>query len=193
MIQAASTLSDPLKLCALHAANGDPYTVGELCSERCTLLLFVRHFGCIGCSENIGLLAPRFQELSDLGVRVVIIGVGAPNFIEGFQERHNLLFGPAEIFVDESLATHQAAELTYGRWAGLGPRAWVEMGRAFVSGHVSGAVQGDIQQHAGALLVDAQGVVQLYHRNRSIGDHVSGSQLVEVALAMWLRANPDLV
>jgi hypothetical protein len=124
---------------------------------------------------------------------VVIIGVGAPNFIEGFQERHNLLFGPAEIFVDESLNTHRSAGLTYGRWAGLGPRARFEMVRAFVNGHVSGRVQGDIQQHAGALLVDVQGVVQLYHRNRSLGDHVSGSRLVETALSMWLRANPDLV
>ena len=103
-IQTASSLSDTLKECTVHSAIGDQTTVGELCSERCTLLLFVRHFGCIGCSENIGLLAPRFQELSGLGVRVVIIGVGAPSFIEGFQERHNLLFSPAEIFVDESLA-----------------------------------------------------------------------------------------
>ena len=186
-------LPEALLTSTVQDSEGRGQTIAELCRERSALLLFVRHFGCIGCSENIGLLAPRFEELANLGVRVSIIGCGAAHLIEGFKARHNLLFSPAEIFVDESLATHRAADLEYGRWGGFGPRALYEMGRAFVRGYTAGGIQGDIQQHAGAILVDARGMVQLYHRNRSLGDHVPGSRLVQVALSMCLSAHPDLV
>ena len=49
-----------------------------------------------------------------------------------------------------------------------------------------------MQQHAGAVVLESQGMVQSYHRNQSTEDHVSGTQIVEVALSMWLRVNPDL-
>ena len=156
-IQVSKTLSETLRRCTVMDPDGGGHTVESLLAGRASLLLFIRHFGCIGCSENISLMAPRFTELNDLGVRTLIIGCGAPMFIEGFKERHHLLFSPAEIYSDESLASHQAAGLMYSAWGGFRPKAFYEMARAFVSGNVSGDIQGDIKQQAGAIFVDEAG------------------------------------
>ena len=179
--------------CEVERATGETVRVGEIVGGRATLLLFVRHFGCIGCSENIGTIAPRFRELDSLGVRVAIIGCGAARYIEGFTERYRLIGEPVEVFTDESLATQQSAQLNYGSWGGFGPRALYEMARAFVGGHVAGPVDGDTKQQAGAIFVDAEGIVRLYHRAESLGDHVDSLRLVESAIAVCVDANPELV
>lgn len=191
-IQVSNTLPETLTRCTVMDPEGGRHTIESLVGGRAALLLFIRHFGCIGCSENISLMAPRFAELSELGVRTLIIGCGAPVFIEGFKERHRLLFSPAEVYSDESLASHQAAGLMYSAWGGFRPRALYEMARAFVAGNVSGEIQGDIKQQAGAIFVDQAGLVRLYHRNESLGDHVDPSRVVEAAMASWVAANPDV-
>jgi peroxiredoxin len=190
-IHPLAPLPNALKECLVTDAQAGSHKIGDLLEDRATLLLFVRHFGCIGCSENIGLMAPRFNELQELGVRILIIGCGAPNFIEGFMERHQLLFGPAEVFSDESLSSHQAADLLYSLWGGFRPRALYEMTRAFVAGNVSTGNQGDIKQQAGAILVDSKGMVRLYHQNESLGDHVDPSKVVESAMTALISSNPE--
>jgi len=188
-----SPLPDALLHCEVIDGEGQSVTIENVVKSRSTLLLFVRHFGCIGCSENIAHVSPRFQELHDLGVRNVIIGCGAPNFIQGFKERNRLFGQPVEVFTDPSLTAHGAAALRYGSWGGFGPRALFEMARAFVSGHVSGPIEGDTKQQAGAIFLDAEGQVQLFHRAESLGDHVNTIQLVETAMAMRVLAHPELV
>lgn len=192
-ITVSNSIPPALAECDVEDSEGTTTSIGSLAAEQATLLVFVRHFGCIGCSENMGLLAPRFTELSDLGVRVVVVGCGPTLFIDGFKERHNLLFSPAEVYTDPSLASHRAAGLMYGLSGGFKPKALIEMGRAFINGHVSSGNQGDIKQQAGAVFIDQNGLVQLYHRNDSLGDHVSGQAIVDAALASWLQQNPEVV
>lgn len=192
-VEMQSPLPEAMLGCAVIDAAGGQLTLRELIEGRAALLVFVRHFGCIGCSENIGLLSPRFAELSDLGMRIVVIGCGPALFIDGFRERHRLLHGPAEVYTDPTLAIQRAAGLAYGLWGGFRPRAVYEQARAFVNGHVFRSPEGDIRQQAGAVIVDMSGVVRLSHRSESLGDHVRGQQIVDVALAIWLEQNPDVV
>ena len=173
--------------------DGRTHSIGELISDRPSVLLFVRHFGCIGCSENVGLLAPRFGELDRLNVQVIMVGCGPAMFIDGFRERHHLLHSNAQVFTAPTLSSHDAAGLRYGLMGGFGPKALWEMGRAFVNGHVSQGNQGDIRQHAGAVVVDGEGAVHLYHRNNTLGDHADGQAIVDAALAIWLKAHPEIV
>ena len=142
VIKLNESLPEKLRACAVIADDGQTKTLGELVAGQAALILFVRHFGCIGCSENINLLAPRFKEIDKLDARILIIGCGAPMFIQGFKERHQLLFSPAEVYSDESLASHKAAGLMYSIWGGFRPRALFEMGRAFVNGNVSNGTEG---------------------------------------------------
>ena len=191
--ESSELISETLANCVLSDANANNHRIGDLIEGQAALLLFIRHFGCIGCSENIASMSPRFSELDRLEVRTLVIGCGASNFIEGFIERHNLIESPAEFYSDATLASHKAAGLMYGLWGGFRPRALVEMGRAYVNGHVSGEHQGDIKQHAGAMFVDHQGRVKLHHRNKSLGDHVDPARVVDVALVEYALRNPELV
>ncbi len=192
-IERESYLPNALLESSIKQSSGEPVSVSEIMATKPTLLLFVRHFGCIGCTENIARLSPRFSELSDLGVRIAIIGCGAPMFIEGFKERNHLIGLPVEVFTDESLAVHKLADLKYDRWGAFRLRTRIEMIRAFVSGHVSGPIEGDIHQQAGAIFVDGSGVIRFYHRAESLGDHVDDIRLFDAALAACVNSHPELV
>lgn len=170
----------------IESSDERKVVVGDLWLERPCLFLFLRHFGCIGCAENVRQVAPRLPELQRMQTRTVFIGCGAPFFIEPFRERHNLLHAPVELYSDLSLETYRAVGLAYGLWGGFRPRSLLEMGKAFVAGNQQGEVQGDLRQHAGAMLVDTDGVVRFYHRNESVGDHVSVPAMVRAVTALWL-------
>ena len=113
-------------------------------------------------------------------------------FIQGFLERHHLLFSPVQVLTDESLNSQKAAGLMYSSWGGFRPRALYEMVRAYVAGNVAGDKQGDIKQQAGAIFVDAAGTVKLYHRNDSLGDHVEPSAIVNAAMVSWVEQHSEV-
>ena len=123
------SLPPSLRTCEVTTSDGRTQTIESMVVERATVLLFVRHFGCIGCSENVGQLSPRFQELADLDTQVILIGCSPATYIEGFRERHNLLHSPALVCTDPSLESHRAAGFRYGLMADSVQRRcgkWVE-------------------------------------------------------------------
>jgi peroxiredoxin len=190
--QLDSPLSNDILQCSVQTSQGDEVILGEVISEKAALIVFIRHFGCIGCSENITLLAQRFDELTRLNIKIMVIGCGPYQFIESFKERHNLLHSEAVFLTDKTLNVQKNVGLKYSLWSGFKPKALFEMGRAYVNGHVSDVIQGDIKQQAGAIFVDASGRVKLFHRSQSLGDHVNTQQIMNVALSSWVATNDGL-
>jgi peroxiredoxin len=174
-------------------AAGARVVLGGFWQGNACVVIFLRHFGCVGCSEQVTELAPRLDELGRLGVRVVLVGNGAPAQRDGFVERHALAGAAADVVTDEALAAYRAAGLLRSLFATLGPRSLWESARAMGRGHPHRAVQGDPTQQGGALVVDRRGVVVFYKRNRSIGDHAPASDLVEAALRVAIERQPLLV
>ena len=190
MLQIGAPPPEAFAACTVRDAAGTPHALADVWAHRPTLLRFIRHFGCIGCSEGIERLRPALPELDRLGVQVVLIGCGAPHFIAGFLQQQRLLYSPVRCFTDETLTAHRIAGLAHGAWGGWGPRGLYEQARAFVGGHVAGPIQGDPHQQAGAVLLDAAGVVRLVHRSRSLGDHPSARALLGAAIAIVADAQP---
>lgn len=191
MIEAGAQVPEAFAGCTVRDADGVAISLGQVWAGRATLLYFVRHFGCIGCSESLARLHPLLGELERFEVQVVLVGCGSPIFIPHFLERQQLLSAPLRCVTDETLSAHRQAGLAYGAWGGWGPRALFEQVRAFFAGHQSGPVQGDPHQQAGAVLIDAAGRVRWMHRNRSLGDHASMTALLGAALASWADAHPQ--
>ncbi len=63
-----------LASCKVLDRQGREIVLGSLWAEGPTLLVFLRYFGCLCCSEQITELAPRLEELHQLGIRTVLVG-----------------------------------------------------------------------------------------------------------------------
>jgi peroxiredoxin len=169
-------------------ASGARVRLGAMWRERPCLFVFLRHFGCVGCAEEMYELAPRLHELERAGVRTILVGNGSPAQRAGFVERHALDKAPVEILTDPTLAAYRALSLVRSAWATVGPRALIDTARALAAGHPHRPVEGDALQQGGVLLADTSGRVRLYHRSRSIGDHPPASDLVEAALRLAVES-----
>jgi hypothetical protein len=154
------------------------------------LVVFLREFGCIACAEQVHDVTPRLAELSALGVRVVLVGNGPPDRMEGFLERNALADKPVELWTDPTLAAYRAAGLHRSAWATHGPFALVDFLRALGRGHRPGRIEGDLRQQGGAFLADEEGVIVWAHRNESMGDHPDPADVVDAVLALRLRRSP---
>lgn len=165
-------------------AAGQPRALGDSWADGACLLAFLRHFGCTGCSEHVTELSPRLLELSALGLRAVFVGNGAPQFIEGFVERHALADKRVEVVTNPTLGAFRAAGLLRSAWATFGPRSIVDEMRGLSRGLGFGGMKGDQLQQGGSLIVDASGVVAFYHRSESLGGHASAADLLDVAMRL---------
>ncbi len=172
--------------------SGGEHPLGSLWQGQPTLLLFLRHFGCIGCSENVADLAPRLPDLRDLGVQVVLVGNGAPIYIAGFKDRFSLHHSNVKVVTDPSLKVYQLALLRNSLWGVMGFAGIRDMLRAFTKGHFQKSVQGNNHQQGGSLFLDESGVVMFYHRNYSLGDHASATEWMQPILQWKVRQSEDL-
>lgn len=161
--------------------TGTQRALGEFWASGPAVVVFLRHFGCVGCAEHVSELAPRLHELHRLGLTTVLVGNGAPHFIDGFEERHGLGDKKAEIVTDPSLKAFSAAGLERSLVATSGPMALLNYGRARLKGF-SNRIEGDNLQQGGVLVVDRKGRVAYFHRDRRLGDHPPTVDVVDAAL-----------
>lgn len=115
------------------------------------------------------------DKLKAAGVDLVIIGNGAPNFIEGFREQTKY-DGP--IYTDPTLTAYKAAELKRGVTKTLDPRALGNTIGAFMRGSRQGRVQGDAWQQGGVLVVAPDGTVKWHHASDRPGDNATVEQIL---------------
>jgi hypothetical protein len=189
MVTVGAELPDALSRAPVSRADGVVRPFGELTHGRPLLAVFVRHFGCVGCAEGVLALIPRLDELASLGVRVVLVGSGPAEHIEGFVERFGLADKGVEIVTDPSLGAFAAAGLPRSVWATYGPRAVLDFLRAFSRSVLPRPTSGDLLQQGGALLVD-EGRVIWMHRNASLGGNADPSDVVGAVLTLRSRRAP---
>jgi peroxiredoxin len=169
--------------------RGESVRLASLWAAQPCMLVFLRHFGCIGCSEQLHELVPRLGEIARAGVRVVLIGSGSPEQRDAFVERHLLQNAPATVMTDPGLDAYGRLHFARSLWATFGPRAIVDAARAVAKGHPHAPPQGDRMQQGGVLFVDTRGVVRFFHASRSIGDHPPASDLVAAALRLAIETH----
>jgi peroxiredoxin len=175
-------------------ASGERVRLGSFWEDgKPAVILWLRHFGCVGCAQEVTELSPRLDELDRAGARVVLVGNGNREQLEGFTQRHGLADAHVVTATDPSLETYRAAGLMRSAWATFGPRSILDLARAMTAGHMHRGVEGDETQQGGALVVDARGVVRLLHDNHSIGDYVSASDVVEAVLRIEIETQADAV
>lgn len=167
--------------------DGKPHRVESFWAERPVLLLFVRHFACLFCREQVNELKPHFAALKQAGLDVVIIGSGSPHFARAFVADLGLgepSAGGVPVYCDEKRSAYAAASLVRSFGSMIHPGAGLALVRAlFACSKPSLAVQGDAQQQGGTFVIRPGGDVLFEYRSRYSGDHPRARELVKQALA----------
>ena len=105
---------------------------------------------------------------------LIVIGNGAPHFIEGFRETTGFT-GP--IYTDPTLAVYKAAQLKRGAMTLLKLRAAVATVGALRRGFRQTGVQGDGTQQGGVLVVAPDGRILYHHISEYPGDNASPDEI----------------
>ena len=171
----------------VNDASGTTLRLGELFEGKDAVLVFLRHFGCVGCAEQVIQLSPRLSQLEELGLSTTLIGNGATEFTAAFIERHALIDRKVNVVTNPKRDAYQAAGLHRSIWSVLGPAAvWGQL-RARGAGIAGHGIQGDEWQQGGLLLLSSDGALKLHYVNQRIGDYVEPSRVIEVALQLGIR------
>src|SRR5271169_5307473 len=103
--------------------------------EKTAVVAFVRHFGCLLCREQVSKLRDSIPAMEAKGAHLVVVGNGAPRFIESFRKTTGF---QGTIWTDPTLAVYKAASFTRGVRAFLDPRAALSGIRALCGGYHTG-------------------------------------------------------
>lgn len=186
-IKAGSLVNSTLANTTILDQRENKIILSSLWDKQATLLVFIRHFGCFGCATQMAALAPRLSDIEQLGIQVVLIGNGAPHFIEGFKERYFLHDKNIAILTDPSLQVYKNAGLTRSHLIAFGPTTWYERIIALSKGY-SNKNQGDDGQMGGTMLVDKNGTIAFYYRNKTVANHANPHLLMD-AIQKFVVAN----
>lgn len=190
MIRAGEVIPEGVKSASVWGRGGVERRLGESFpgEGEPMLLVFLRHFGCVGCSVNVAELGPRFLELGELGFRSVLVGHGSVSDMEAFILERRLDTMRAEVFTDPTREVYHRAGLARSVWGTFGPRGVWDYLSAVTRGHENLWGVGDWFQMGGTVLVNGEGVVEIFHRSESLGGHLRSVEVVERALRMAMRS-----
>ncbi len=132
-----------------------------------TLLVFLRHFGCIFCRETITDLRATADAAPDFP-RVLFFFQGTPTEGRAFLRRY---WPDVRAVSDPELAFYDAFGVGQASWVqALGPSVLIAGRRAKKKGHESGERSGDIWRMPGVIAVQGDRILWRYHP-RHAADH----------------------
>jgi len=171
------TLSSRLANITLPDTDGREVLLGSLWATSPTVLVFLRHYGCIFCREHVAQLREHEQEFRQRGANLAAIGLGDLNYARIFREDTGITF---PLLVDAGRIAYRAVELRKTTFFGLFTREnFGARSRARAAGHHQHKLGKDPFQ-LGASFVFAQGNKDLFvHLSAYTGDNAPVSSLLK--------------
>ena len=161
------TLSDSILDRAVIGVNLAPSTLRDQLGEAPTLLVFLRHFGCIFCRETISDIRAASESQANFP-DVLFFTQAEPTETKAFLRRY---WPTARAISDPELVLYDA--LGVGRASflqALGPAVLRARSRAVAKGHRNGPRSGDIWRLPGAMVVQEAQVIWRYEPTHA-ADH----------------------
>jgi AhpC/TSA antioxidant enzyme len=150
------------------AADGTKVKLADAWAEHPAVLVWLRHFGCVFCREQVAEIRGKRSEIEALGGGITFVGNGTVRAAAWFQKK---FAADSTVFTDPQLSSYKAIGARSGMLSTLGPSAWGAGMRAFRSGARQSTTKGHAYQQGG-LVVMAPGNRVLYeHISRAAGDH----------------------
>jgi hypothetical protein len=155
----AATVLDP---------DGMKVRLADEWSERPVVIVWLRHFGCVFCREQVAEIRGKRAEIEALGGGIAFVGNGTARAATWFQKK---FAADSTVLTDPDLVSYKAIGARSGMLSTLGPSAWGAGLRAFRSGARQSTTKGHAYQQGG-LVVMAPGNRVLYkHISQAAGDH----------------------
>ncbi len=158
-------MHDELASAEVLDETGAPVALRRVCGPGKTVLVFLRHFGCIACRAHAVELQADADRLSP--ARLVFIGNGPAWAIAGFKTDLKVT---APVYTDPGLTVFRRLGFRRSLWSTFNPAAALRALVLFARGHRQGKIQGDVTQQGGVVIVDAAGVVTFSYASRGPGD-----------------------
>jgi hypothetical protein len=143
-----------------------PGSLRDQISERPTLLVFLRHFGCIFCKEAVADLRAAAEGASGDYPDILFFTQGSPR-----ESRAFLRDWPARAVSDPELSFYEGFGIRQASFLeALGPKVFKARSRAVAKGFENGPRSGDIWRMPGCLLVESDKIVWRFEPSHA-ADH----------------------
>ena len=167
MTRVGEAIDAELLRAPVRGTNLVPGSLADQLDPRGTLLVFLRHFGCVFCRETVGDL--RAVAEKDLAFpKVLFFYQGSPTEGRVFMRRY---WPGAAAVSDPEKRFYEAFGLERGGLREMfGPPVWRARSRARAKGHSNGQRSGDIWMMPGAFLLRGERLVWS-HEYQHAADH----------------------
>lgn len=159
-------------LTVVTTETGETRDLSEFYKDKPLVLVFLRHFGCIFCREQITGLRP-YGDLN-----IVFVSMGRVNEAAEFKERMEI---PQTILSDPNKLLYEAFGLRRGSFSQIvSPTITRKSIQAFKMGSRPGMLKQDPWMMAGVFRVEPDGEVSYCHYASDISDNLSGDAIARL-------------
>lgn len=164
---------------------GKPVFFRELWKAKPTVLVLVRHFGCLYCHEHANTVVHSQDAIGAEGGQLVLLGHGNPTHAGEFMRR----IGLAErVYTDPARIIYRALGMKHGMLRVYNLESSRHLRRATLAGYRNSGIRGDRWQLGGTVLIEPSGQVAYRFASEVAGDHGSLSDVL-FALKRLRRTN----
>jgi prostamide/prostaglandin F2alpha synthase len=165
--------------------RGEQVQLGTLWGDRPAVIVWLRHFGCLFCREQVRAFTTVRDDIEERGARLIFVGNGGVHHLQDFIREERIQV-PA--FTDPALRTYRAIGARSGVLRTIGPQSVRAGLRALRSGARQTTVRGRPFQQGGVLVVCPGDRIAFTHLSRSAGDHPPISAVLGALPAATRRA-----
>lgn len=164
----------------LTDGDGEPHRLDQLWAKQPAVLVWLRHFGCSLCREQVADLGQLAAEFANRGARLVFIGQGTAAQARDFQAE----YAPGQtVLTDPERQTYRLLGALRGVRTFLNLKVALAYRRAAKKGFHNGRGGGDPTQQGATVVVEPGGKVAYWQVSRLAGDHPDPAELLNAASA----------
>jgi hypothetical protein len=143
--------------------------LGKLIGNTCTLIVLLRHFGCVLTKQMLAYLKDKTSVLEELGLQIMVVGHGS------IQDAKNIRKDlRAKLLVDEGREFYKAIGCRRAASSCLTAKSLVSVKKALSEGHRQGPLSGgDPIQIGGVLVVSQKHGTIFKHIEEYAGNHAN--------------------